>query len=89
MFSVLHTLWPNDVCDVALPCGFARPWWQVHLRESVPLVEGKHAGANVVTRAATHTFTVKLRVGLCKDRLRDVFGSEVVRLTPRDGKSHD
>ena len=25
------------VCDVAVPCGFAGPWWKVCLRGSVPL----------------------------------------------------
>ena len=34
-------MWRNDVCDVAVPCGFARPGWEVHLCESVPLGEGK------------------------------------------------
>ena len=29
-----------------MPCGFARPRWQVRLRESVPLEEGKPAGVN-------------------------------------------
>ena len=23
--SLWHTVWPNCVCDVAVPCGFARP----------------------------------------------------------------
>ena len=29
-----------------MPCGFAQPRWQVHLRESVPLGEGEPAGVN-------------------------------------------
>ena len=29
-----------------MPCGFARPWWQVRLGEFVPLGEGKPAGVN-------------------------------------------
>ena len=29
-----------------MPCGFARPRWQVRLRESVPLGGGKPAGVN-------------------------------------------
>ena len=30
-------MWPNFVCDVAVPCGFARPQWTARLRESMPL----------------------------------------------------
>ena len=29
-----------------MPCGFARPRWQVRLRESVPLEEGTPADVN-------------------------------------------
>ena len=29
-----------------MPCSFARPRWQVRLRESVPLEEGKLADVN-------------------------------------------
>ena len=29
-----------------MPCGFARPRWQVRLRESMPLEEGKPAGVD-------------------------------------------
>ena len=27
-----QTVWRNYVRDVAVPCGFARPWWEVLLR---------------------------------------------------------
>ena len=27
----------KDVRDVAVPCGFARPWWEVRLRGVVPV----------------------------------------------------
>ena len=37
--SLFHTVWPNSVSDVAVPCGFARPRWKVRLRESVHWVE--------------------------------------------------
>ena len=47
--SGLWVFWPNDVCDVAVLCGFARPRWKVRLRESVRFEEGKHASAQVVS----------------------------------------
>ena len=35
------------VRDVAAPCGFARPWWEVRLRGAAPLgIRAKHAGVN-------------------------------------------
>ena len=36
----------NYVRDVAVPCGFARPWWEARLRGAVPLGSAKHAGVN-------------------------------------------
>ena len=33
--SLLHTVWPSDVCDVAVPCRLARPRWNVHFPESL------------------------------------------------------
>ena len=33
-----------------MPCGFAGPRWQVRLRESVPLAEGKPAGVHRADR---------------------------------------
>ena len=44
--SLLRTVWPHDVCDVAVPCGLARPRWKVR-RESVPLGAETQAGVNV------------------------------------------
>ena len=45
-----------------MPCGFARPRWQVRLRESVPWGEGKPAGVN----AACHGgYTGRTEVGSC------------------------
>ena len=41
-----QTVWPRDVRDVAVPLGFARPWWKVRLRGAVPLGSAKHAGVN-------------------------------------------
>ena len=38
------------VRDVAVPCGFARPWWEVRLRGAVPLGSAKHAGVNAACR---------------------------------------
>ena len=40
----------NYVRDVAVPCGFARPWWKVRLRGAVPLGSAKHAGVNAACR---------------------------------------
>ena len=39
-----QTVWRNYIRDVAVPCGFARPWWEVRLRGAVPLGSAKHAG---------------------------------------------
>ena len=33
----------NYVRDVAVPCGFARPWWKVRLRGAVPSGSAKRA----------------------------------------------
>ena len=40
----------NYVRDVAVPRGFARPWWRVRLRGAVPLGSVKHAGVNAAFR---------------------------------------
>ena len=40
IYSLWHTVWPNDVRDVAVPRCFARPRWKVRFRKSVPLGEG-------------------------------------------------
>ena len=32
-----QTAWRRDVGDVAVPLGFARPWWKVRLRGAVPV----------------------------------------------------
>ena len=32
-----QNVWPHYVRDVAVPCGFARPWWKVRLHGAVPL----------------------------------------------------
>ena len=45
-----QTVWRRDVHDVAVPLGFARPWWKVRLRGAVPLGSGKHAGVNAACR---------------------------------------
>ena len=45
-----QTVWPNYVRDVAVPCGFARPWWEVRLRGAAPLGSAKHAGVNAACR---------------------------------------
>ena len=45
-----QTVWRNEVRDVAVPCGFARPWWKVRLRGAVPLGSAKHAGVNATCR---------------------------------------
>ena len=39
-----QAVWRNYVHDVAVPLGFARPWWEVCLRGAVPLGSAKHAG---------------------------------------------
>ena len=36
--------------DVAVPCGFVRPWWKMRLRGAVPLGSAKHAGVNAACR---------------------------------------
>ena len=43
-------VWRNYVRDVAVPYGFARPWWEVRLRGAVPQGSGKHAGVNAACR---------------------------------------
>ena len=48
--SLWHTVQRNDICDVAVPCGFAGPLWKVRLRECAPAREGKHAGVNAACR---------------------------------------
>ena len=40
-FSVWADRVANYVRDVAVPCGFARPWWEVRLRGAVPLGSAK------------------------------------------------
>ena len=40
----------NYAHDVAVPRGFARPWWKVRLRGAVPLGRAKHAAVNVACR---------------------------------------
>ena len=40
----------NDVRDVAVPLGFAQPWWKVRLRGAVPLGSAKQAGVNAACR---------------------------------------
>ena len=37
-----QTVWPKYVRDVAVPLGFAWPWWEVRLRGAVPLGTAKH-----------------------------------------------
>ena len=41
-----QTVWQNYVPDVAVPFRFARPWWEVTLRGTVPVGSAKHAGLN-------------------------------------------
>ena len=49
-----QTVWPKYVHDVAVPWGFARPWWEVRLRGAVPLgVSQKSAPQELPTRV-TH-----------------------------------
>ena len=45
-----QTVWRNYVRDVAVPLGLARPWWEMHLRDVVPLGSAKHAGVNAACR---------------------------------------
>ena len=45
-----YNAWPNYVRDVAVPRGFARPWWKVRLRHAMPLQSAKHAGVNAACR---------------------------------------
>ena len=45
-----QTVWRNYVRDVAVPLGFARPWWEKCLRGVVPLGSAKHAGVNAACR---------------------------------------
>ena len=45
-----QAVWRRDVCDVAVPLGFARLWWKVRLRGAVPLGSAKHAGVGVNAR---------------------------------------
>ena len=45
-----QTVWRNYVRDVAVPCGFARSWWEVRSRVAVPLGSAKHAGVNAACR---------------------------------------
>ena len=45
-----QTVWRIYVRYVAVPCGFARPWWDVRLRGAVPLGSAKHAGVNAACR---------------------------------------
>ena len=40
----------NYVRDVAVPCGFARPWWEIRLRGAVPLGSAKYVGINAARR---------------------------------------
>ena len=44
--SVWRTSGRNYVRDVAVPRGFARPWWKVRLRGVVLVGSAKHAGVN-------------------------------------------
>ena len=37
-----QTVGRRDVRDVAVTCGFARPWWKVRLRGAVPQGSAKH-----------------------------------------------
>ena len=48
MFAAIawQTVWRSYVRDVAVPCAFARPWWQARLRAAVPLGSAEHAGVN-------------------------------------------
>ena len=49
-----------------MPCGFARPRWQVRLRESVPWGEGTQAGANATghgDRQGGQRWTVRVALG--------------------------
>ena len=45
-----QTVWRHGVRDVAVPLGFARPWWEVCLRGAVPLGSAKQAGVNAACR---------------------------------------
>ena len=45
-----QTVWRRDDGDIAVPLGFARPWWKVRLRGAVPLGSAKHAGVNAASR---------------------------------------
>ena len=45
-----QTVWRRDVRDVAVPLGFARPWWKVRLRGAVPLGSARKRGVSLVSR---------------------------------------
>ena len=45
-----QTVWRQDVRDVAVPLGFARPGWEVCLCGAVPLRGAKQAGVNAACR---------------------------------------
>ena len=51
---IASSVWADRVArsvrDVAVPCGFARSWWEVRLRGVLPLGSTKHAGVNAVCR---------------------------------------
>ena len=53
-FVTGSSVWADRVAiyvrDVAVPCGFARPWWKLRLRGVVPLGSAKHAGVNAACR---------------------------------------
>ena len=53
-----QTLRRRDGGDVAVPLGFARPWWKVRLHGSAPLGSTKHAGVNAACRWGAGRFVV-------------------------------
>ena len=45
-----HAVLGNYVRNVAVPCGFAWPWWKVRWRGAVPVGSAKHAGVSAARR---------------------------------------
>ena len=51
-------MWRRDVRDVAVPLGFAQPWWKVRLRGAVPQWSAKQAGVNAARHCGDATFVM-------------------------------
>ena len=69
-------MWRNYVRDVAVPCGFARPWWKVHLRGAVPLGEREtrwcKRNAPLVRGVSCDTFASSAWRAVWRNYVRDV-----------------